>query len=77
MIVHLGFAMAKIDQAEAKETLDSLEALAQMYEQELTGPSVENAGAHAPSERGCVGVAGRSPVPMSTTAIPSSRSVGS
>lgn len=41
VIVHLGFAMAKMDEAEAKETLDSLGALSDMYEQELTDRSVQ------------------------------------
>jgi len=36
VIVHLGFALAKVDEAEAKETLDSLAALNDMYERELT-----------------------------------------
>jgi hydrogenase expression/formation protein HypC len=36
VLVHVGFAMAKIDEAEARETLDALRALGEMYEQELT-----------------------------------------
>lgn len=36
VLVHVGFAMAKIDEAEARETLDALKALGDMYEQELT-----------------------------------------
>ena len=36
VLVHVGFAMAKIDEAEARETLDQLKALGDMYEQELT-----------------------------------------
>lgn len=36
VVVHLGFALDKIDQAEATEMLDSRRALADMYEQELT-----------------------------------------
>ncbi|CAN5279449.1 HypC/HybG/HupF family hydrogenase formation chaperone [soil metagenome] len=35
VLVHVGFAMAKIDEAEAHETLDQLKALGDMYEQEL------------------------------------------
>lgn len=35
VVVHLGFAMSKIDEAEAKETLDSLDVLSDMYEQAL------------------------------------------
>jgi hydrogenase expression/formation protein HypC len=36
VLVHVGFAMAKIEEAEARETLRALEALGEMYEQELT-----------------------------------------
>ncbi len=36
VLVHVGFAMAKIDEAEARETLDALKALGDLYEQELT-----------------------------------------
>ncbi|MDQ3628968.1 MAG: HypC/HybG/HupF family hydrogenase formation chaperone [Actinomycetota bacterium] len=36
VLVHVGFAMEKIDAAEAKETLDELTALDAMYEQALT-----------------------------------------
>ncbi len=36
VLVHVGFAMAKIDEAEARETLDALKALGDMYEQELS-----------------------------------------
>ncbi|HWH30836.1 MAG TPA: HypC/HybG/HupF family hydrogenase formation chaperone [Mycobacteriales bacterium] len=36
VLVHVGFAMAKIDEDEARETLDALRALGEMYEQELT-----------------------------------------
>ncbi len=36
VLVHVGFAMAKIDEAEARETLDQLKALGDMYEQELS-----------------------------------------
>lgn len=36
VLVHVGFAMAKIDEAEAKQTLDQLKALGEMYEQELS-----------------------------------------
>ena len=36
VLVHVGFAMAKIDEVEARETLDALKALGDMYEQELS-----------------------------------------
>lgn len=36
VLVHVGFAMAKIDEAEARETLDQLKALGDLYEQELS-----------------------------------------
>jgi hydrogenase expression/formation protein HypC len=36
VIVHVGFALAKIDEAEARQTLDDLAALHEMYEQELS-----------------------------------------
>ena len=36
VIVHLGFALSKIDEAEAMETLDALAALDGMYERALT-----------------------------------------
>lgn len=36
VLVHVGFAMAKIDESEARETLDQLKALGDMYEQELS-----------------------------------------
>ena len=36
VLVHVGFAMARIDEAEARETLDALKALGDMYEQELS-----------------------------------------
>ena len=36
VLVHVGFAMAKIDEDEARETLDQLKALGDMYEQELS-----------------------------------------
>lgn len=42
VVVHLGFAMAKMDEAEAQETLDSLEALSDMYERELTDHSAQD-----------------------------------
>jgi len=44
VLVHVGFAMAKIEEAEAKETLDALKALGDMYEQELTDYSAEIEG---------------------------------
>jgi len=36
VIVHVGFALAKIDEAEARQTLDDLAVLHEMYEQELS-----------------------------------------
>ncbi len=36
VIVHLGFAMAKVDEAEARETLGALDTLTQMYEEAAT-----------------------------------------
>jgi len=36
VLVHVGFAMAKIDECEARETLDQLKALGDLYEQELS-----------------------------------------
>ena len=36
VLVHVGFAMAKIDEVEARETLDQLKSLGDMYEQELS-----------------------------------------
>jgi hydrogenase expression/formation protein HypC len=36
VLVHVGFAMAKIEESEARETLEQLKALGDMYEQELT-----------------------------------------
>jgi len=44
VLVHVGFAMSKIEEAEAKETLDALKALGDMYEQELTDYSAEIEG---------------------------------
>ena len=44
VLVHVGFAMAKIDEAEARETLDQLKALGDMYEQELSDYSAEVEG---------------------------------
>lgn len=44
VLVHVGFAMAKIDEAEATETLDALKALGEMYEQELSDYSAEIEG---------------------------------
>lgn len=44
VLVHVGFAMAKIDEAEARETLDALKALGEMYEQELSDYSAEIEG---------------------------------
>ena len=36
VLVHVGFAMALIDEDEARETLDALKRLGEMYEQELS-----------------------------------------
>lgn len=36
VLVHVGFAMALIDEDEARETLDALKRLGDMYEQELS-----------------------------------------
>ncbi len=56
VLVHVGFAMAKIGEAEAKETLDQLKALGDLYEQELSDysaviegllPEQAAAGGHA------------------------------
>lgn len=47
VLVHVGFAMAKIDEAEARETLDALKALGDMYEQELTDYSAAIEGLEA------------------------------
>ncbi len=44
VLVHVGFAMAKIDEQEARETLDALKALGDLYEQELTDYSAQIEG---------------------------------
>lgn len=44
VLVHVGFAMAKIDETEARETLDQLKALGDMYEQELSDYSADVEG---------------------------------
>ncbi|MDQ3612530.1 MAG: HypC/HybG/HupF family hydrogenase formation chaperone [Actinomycetota bacterium] len=44
VLVHVGFAMAKIDESEARETLDALKALGEMYEQELQDYSADIEG---------------------------------
>lgn len=44
VLVHVGFAMAKIDEVEARTTLDALKALGDMYEQELTDYSASVEG---------------------------------
>jgi len=49
VLVHVGFAMAKIDEAEARETLDALQALGEMYEQELSDYAAEIDGLEKPS----------------------------
>lgn len=36
VLVHVGFAMAKIDEDEARTTLDALKALGDLYERELS-----------------------------------------
>jgi hydrogenase expression/formation protein HypC len=35
VLIHVGFAMSKIDEEEARQTLEFLEALGEPYEQEL------------------------------------------
>jgi hydrogenase expression/formation protein HypC len=44
VLVHVGFAMAKIDETEARETLGALQALGDMYAQELTDYSARIEG---------------------------------
>lgn len=44
VLVHVGFAMAKIGEEEARETLDALKALGEMYEQELSDYSAQIEG---------------------------------
>lgn len=58
VLVHVGFAMAKIDEAEARETLDALKALGDLYAQELSdfsadidGTDIDDAAAAAPAQR--------------------------
>ncbi len=46
VLVHVGFAMAVIDEAEARETLDALKRLGDMYEQELSDYSATVEGLH-------------------------------
>jgi len=46
VLVHVGFAMAKIGEDEARETLGALKALGDMYEQELTDFSASIEGLH-------------------------------
>ncbi len=41
VLVHLGYALAKIDEAEAEATLDDLAALTAMYEHALTDDPAE------------------------------------
>ena len=36
VLIHVGFAISRIDEAEARETLRALQALGQPYEEELT-----------------------------------------
>ena len=52
VLVHVGFAMAKIGEDEARETLDALKALGDMYEQELTDYSAEIEGLETQSAVG-------------------------
>ena len=47
VLVHVGFAMAVIDEAEARETLDALKRLGDMYEQELSDYSATVEGLDA------------------------------
>lgn len=35
VLIHVGFAMSKLDEAEARATLEALEELGEAYEQEL------------------------------------------
>ena len=51
VLVHVGFAMARIDEDEARETLDALRRLGDMYEQELSdyAAPVDAAAPPAPS----------------------------
>jgi len=44
VLVHVGFALAKIEEAEARETLDALKALGDLYEQELSDYSAQIEG---------------------------------
>lgn len=44
VLVHVGFAMAKIDEDEARETLDALKALGDLYEQEINDYSAQIEG---------------------------------
>jgi hydrogenase expression/formation protein HypC len=44
VLIHVGFAMSKIDEQEAKATLEFLQALGEPFEQEMTdleGSSIE------------------------------------
>ena len=49
VLVHVGFAMSKIDEEEARETLDALKVLGDMYEQELSDYGAELEGAAVPA----------------------------
>ncbi len=40
VLIHVGFAMSKIDEAEAQSTLKALEEIGEAYRQELTELSV-------------------------------------
>jgi hydrogenase expression/formation protein HypC len=60
VLVHVGFAMAKIDEDEARETLDALKALGDLYEQELTDYSAPIEGL-ADAEQDPAAVAGGAP----------------
>ncbi len=60
VLVHVGFAMAKIDEDDARETLDALKALGDLYEQELTDYSAPIEGL-ADEEQDPAAVAGGAP----------------
>ena len=44
MLVHVGFALAKIDEDQARETLLLLEQMGEAYEQELSEMRASTAG---------------------------------
>ena len=45
VLIHVGFAMAKIDEKEAAQALDLLQAMGQAYEQELDALQSHSPGA--------------------------------